>query len=74
METAINDAGDRRHGLAARLQLALLDPHVARESGVVATHLLDEALGVLATDWMNVSTASPSGIPPYGGISTTGRA
>ena len=43
----------------ARLKLSLLDPQVAREVGIVAAHLLDEALGVLAAD--NVSTASPSG-------------
>src|SRR4249919_2176860 len=34
----------------ARLQLALLDPQVACELGIVAAHLLDEAFGVLAAD------------------------
>ena len=34
----------------ARLQLPLLDPQVAREPGIVALHLRDEALGVLAPD------------------------
>jgi hypothetical protein len=41
-----------RAGLAqpARLQLALLDPQVARDRRIVAAHLLDAALGVLAAD------------------------
>ncbi len=34
----------------ARLELALLDPQVARELGIVDPNLLDEALGVLAAD------------------------
>ena len=34
----------------ASLKLALLDPQVARELGVVAADLLDEALGVLSAD------------------------
>jgi hypothetical protein len=42
----------------ARPELRLLDPQVTRELGVVAAHLLDEVVGVLAT---NVSIASPSG-------------
>jgi hypothetical protein len=41
----------------ARPELRLLDPQVTRELGVVAAHLLDEVVGVLAT---NVSIASPS--------------
>jgi hypothetical protein len=32
------------------LELALLDPQIGREAGVVAVHVLDEALGVLAPD------------------------
>jgi hypothetical protein len=32
----------------ARLELALVDPQVRRELGIVATHLIDETLGVLA--------------------------
>jgi hypothetical protein len=36
-------------GRPARLELALLDPQVARDLGIVAANLLDEALGVLAT-------------------------
>jgi hypothetical protein len=34
----------------ARLEVALLDPQVARDVGIVSANLLDEALGVLATD------------------------
>ena len=34
----------------ARLELALLDPQLRRELRLVASHLLDEALGVLAPD------------------------
>ena len=43
----------------ARLELALLDPQVARELGIVAANLLDEALCVLAPD--ERLEASPSG-------------
>jgi hypothetical protein len=32
------------------LQLPLLDPQVARELGIVAPYLLDEAFGVFAAD------------------------
>jgi hypothetical protein len=32
----------------ARLKLALLDPQVSRKVGIVAAHLLDEALRVFA--------------------------
>ncbi len=35
---------------ATRLDLPLLDPQVARELGIVAANLLDEALGVLAAN------------------------
>jgi hypothetical protein len=35
---------------AARLELALLDSQVAREFRLVASHFLDEAIGVLASD------------------------
>jgi hypothetical protein len=35
---------------SARLQLPLLDPQVARKVGIVAPHLLDESLGILAAD------------------------
>ena len=34
----------------ARLQLPLLDPQVARELGIVAADLPDEALGVLVAE------------------------
>lgn len=34
----------------ACLELPLLDPQVRRELRIVAAHLLDESLGVLATD------------------------
>jgi hypothetical protein len=47
--------------------LELLDTQVTRELGVVAAHLLDEPLGVLAT---NVSIASPSGWSRLEGRST----
>jgi hypothetical protein len=33
----------------ARLHLRLLDPQVAREFGIVAAYLLDEALSLLAS-------------------------
>jgi hypothetical protein len=36
--------------LLARLKLALLDAQILRELRLVASHLLDEALGVLAAD------------------------
>ena len=34
----------------ARLELALLDPQLRRDLGIVAAHLLDEPLSVLAAD------------------------
>jgi len=34
----------------ARLELALPDPQVARELGIVAAHFLDESLSVFAPD------------------------
>jgi hypothetical protein len=34
----------------ARLELPLLDPQVACEFGIVAPHLLNEALGILAAN------------------------
>jgi len=34
----------------ARIQLALLDPELRRDLGIVTAHLLDEPLGVLAAD------------------------
>ena len=37
-------------GSAARLELVLLDPQVAREFGIVSANLLEKPLGVLATD------------------------
>jgi hypothetical protein len=33
-----------------RSKFALLDPQKLRELGIITSHLLDEALGVLATD------------------------
>jgi hypothetical protein len=36
----------RRTSVSARLELALLDPQVARKVGIVAAHLLDELLGI----------------------------
>ena len=37
-------------GQPACLSFSLLDPYVARELGIVAAHLLDEPLDVLASD------------------------
>ena len=37
-------------GQRARLELVLLDSQVARELGIIASDLLDEALGFLAAD------------------------
>jgi len=55
---ASRDSVDGSHSVQpVRLQFALLDPQVARELGIVAANLLDEALGV--PQRMNVSTASP---------------
>ena len=36
--------------MRARLQLPLLDPELRRHLGIVASHLLDEPLGVLSAD------------------------
>jgi hypothetical protein len=44
---------------AARHKLPLLDPQLRRELGIVAAHLLDEALRVLAPN--DVSSSTPSG-------------
>ena len=55
-QAALTRRADRRRGhdagwaLEARLELALLDPQVRREFGLVAPYLFDEALGVLAAD------------------------
>ena len=53
----------------ARLELALLDPQLRRHLRIVAAHLLDELLRILATD--EVSTASPSGKSGERASSTT---
>ena len=47
---AAQDSVDRGLSSSSPPKLPLLDPHVARELGIVAAHLLDEALGVLAPD------------------------
>ena len=43
----------------ARLEVALLDPQLRRNLGIVAAHLPDEALGVFAAD--EHLTSTPSG-------------
>ena len=46
----------------ARLELALLDPQLSRHVGIVAAHLLDEPLGVLAADEvLELATSGKSG-------------
>ena len=54
---ALTDSGNAALGAGssylvqpARLELALLDPELRRDLRIVAAHLLDEALGVLAPD------------------------
>jgi hypothetical protein len=42
----VNKVGERRVRGVARLKLALLDPQVARDFGIVAAHLLGEPPGV----------------------------
>jgi len=44
------DRQTSRYDIPARLELPLLDPELRRDIRVVATDLLDEALGVLAAD------------------------
>jgi hypothetical protein len=46
----VNKVGERRVRGVARLKLAVLDPQVAREFGIIAAHLFDEALSVVAAD------------------------
>jgi hypothetical protein len=44
----VNKVGERRVRGVARLKLAVLDPQVAREFGIIAAHLLDESAGAYA--------------------------